>query len=95
MQRLVIVALAALATPALAASVSGTYLAKGDALVDKLEFGPGDKVTATAENQSLTGTYTVAGSQVTIAIPGQTVLVYKLDSAGCLDGGPQIGKLCK
>lgn len=51
--------------------LSGDYLARGeDAFVDKLVFGPGERVQAVRGDSARVGTYSVNGSQVIVTIGG-------------------------
>lgn len=48
---------------------SGDYLARGDdAFVDKLVFGPGDRVQAVLGDNTRVGSFTVKGSEVVVTI---------------------------
>lgn len=50
-------------------SLSGDYIARGDdAFVEKLVFGPGDRVQAVLGDSARVGTFTVNGSQVVVTI---------------------------
>jgi hypothetical protein len=75
-------------------TLSGTYLPKGQGLMDKLEFNSDGTVTTTAMGSTAQGPYTVNGQQVMITIGGQTE-PFTIDGDGCLDGGTDIGKYCK
>ncbi len=74
---------------------SGEYLGREGAFVDKLVFGPGDKVQAVQDGEVNAGTFTVEdGGRVVVNIAGDSnALTPKSD--GCLDGGDFIGTYCK
>ena len=75
-------------------TLSGTYLPKGQGVIDKLEFNSDGTVTTTAMGAAAQGPYTDNGQQVMITIGGQTQ-PFTIDGDGCLDGGADIGKYCK
>ena len=75
-------------------TLSGTYLPKGQGLMDKLEFNSDGTVTTSAMGTTTQAPYTDDGQQVMITIGGQTQ-PFTIDGDGCLDGGADIGKYCK
>jgi hypothetical protein len=75
-------------------NLSGTYLPKGQGVMDKLEFVSGDTVNVTAMGSTTPTPYSVNGQQVVITVGGQSQ-PFTIDSNGCLDGGADIGVYCK
>jgi len=75
-------------------TLSGTYLPKGQGVMDKLEFSSDGTVATTAMGSTVQSPYTDNGQQVMITIGGQTQ-PFTIDGDGCLDGGSDIGKYCK
>ncbi|MDO8827554.1 hypothetical protein [Methylophaga sp.] len=74
-------------------SVSGEYIGQENAWVDKLVFGPDDKVRAIDGDETALGIFTVEGDKVMVAIGGdQNPMTIRKD--GCLDGG-YVGVYCK
>ena len=98
MIRTILSSLAFIAVGTLAAygqqTLSGTYLPKGQGVIDKLDFNSDGTVTTTAMGTAVQGPYTDNGQQVMITIGGQTQ-PFTIDGDGCLDGGADIGKYCK
>ncbi|MEX6688178.1 hypothetical protein QTN47_11765 [Danxiaibacter flavus] len=74
--------------------LSGTYVAKGDAFLEKIAFTSKNGVEISAMGITQSGTFKKDGDKVTISIAGENH-VFTIDKDGCLDGGGLIGKYCK
>jgi len=75
-------------------NLSGTYVPKGQGVMDKLEFVSGDTVNVTSMGSTMPVPYSVSGQQVVITVGGQSQ-PFTIDADGCLDGGTDIRKYCK
>jgi len=80
-------------------SLSGTYLPQGGGMgnglvMQQLDFLNGTEVNIKMMEQTVRANYKIDGKQVLLIVNGQQE-VFKLDDAGCLDGGNLFGKFCK
>lgn len=74
--------------------LSGTYVAKGDAFLEKIAFTSKNGVEISTMGVTQSGTFKKDGDKVTISISGESH-VFTIDKDGCLDGGGLVGKYCK
>ena len=74
--------------------LSGTYVAKGDAFLEKIAFTSKNSVEISTMGVTQSGTFRKDGDKVIISIAGESH-VFTIDKDGCLDGGGLIGKYCK
>ncbi len=74
--------------------LSGTYVARGDAFLEKIAFNSNGNVEISVMGVTQPGTFKKDGDKVTISIAGENH-VFTIDKDGCLDGGSIIGKYCK
>lgn len=74
--------------------LSGTYVAKGDAFLERIAFTSKNGVEISAMGVTQSGTFKKEGDKVTISIAGENH-EFVIDKDGCLDGGGLIGKYCK
>ncbi|MFA5495630.1 MAG: hypothetical protein WC247_12705 [Porticoccaceae bacterium] len=90
----VVLGAAALLTACGGGEPSGEYIGIEGAVVDKLEFGPDDKVRTTEAGETKEGTFRFEGDKlIVVTIDGDQNALTITDD-GCLNGG-YLGTYCK